>query len=55
MVFGWLCIRLLSIVWIKNVECQEENSFGQLLSQLEGESLVEREVASVKIEGEGKT
>ena len=37
----------------KIVQCFEEQSFGQLLSQIEGELFAEKQVASVKI-GEGK-
>ena len=35
------------------MQCEEEQSFGQLLSQLGGEQFVEKGVEGVRIEGEG--
>ena len=53
----WLAVKVVSgsrvLFGSKIVQCLEDQSFGQLISELEGETFAEKQVASVKITGEG--
>ena len=53
----WLAVKVIMgskvLFPLRIVQCEEEQSFGQLLFQLGGEQFVEKRLEGVRIEGEG--
>jgi hypothetical protein len=53
----WLAVKVIMgskvLFGLRIVQCEEEQSFGQLLSQLGGEQFTEKRVEGVRIESEG--